>query len=157
ELKTGAEVTHASFSPDGTRIVTASKDHNARIWDAATYEPLWTLNQKGAITGTAFSPDGKLVLTSGSNETVKLWDAASGKVLGALRPKKAVRQATFNVDGTRILARTSDGVVREYDVQNPRKPGLLFTLPAEKVNDARFSPDGRLIATVDRAGRAQLW
>src|SRR5207249_7550320 len=30
------EVEHAAFSPDGRRVVTASKDHTARVWDAAT-------------------------------------------------------------------------------------------------------------------------
>jgi WD40 repeat protein len=28
-------VNRAAFSPDGTRVVTASFDHTARIWDAA--------------------------------------------------------------------------------------------------------------------------
>ena len=30
----------AAFSPDGTRIVTASEDKTARIWDAATGKPI---------------------------------------------------------------------------------------------------------------------
>ena len=30
----------ASFSPDGTRIVTAARDQTARLWDAATGKPL---------------------------------------------------------------------------------------------------------------------
>ena len=32
-------VTHASFSPDGTRIVTGSGDTTARVWDAVSGEP----------------------------------------------------------------------------------------------------------------------
>ena len=30
----------AQFSPDGQRIVTASKDGTARVWDAATGDPI---------------------------------------------------------------------------------------------------------------------
>src|SRR5260370_40475510 len=30
------EVEYAAFSPDGRRVVTASKDHTARVWDAVT-------------------------------------------------------------------------------------------------------------------------
>ena len=30
----------AAFSPDGTRIVTASDDKTARLWDAATGAPI---------------------------------------------------------------------------------------------------------------------
>ena len=33
----------AQFSPDGTRIVTASGDKTARVWDAATGKTLATL------------------------------------------------------------------------------------------------------------------
>ena len=33
-------VNSASFSPDGTRIVTACEDNTARVWDAATGKPL---------------------------------------------------------------------------------------------------------------------
>ena len=33
-------VTSAAFSPDGRRIVTASADNTARLWDAETGKPI---------------------------------------------------------------------------------------------------------------------
>ena len=49
----------AAFSPDGARIVTASADGTARIWDAATGSPVGEpLRQRDAVFSAAFSPDG---------------------------------------------------------------------------------------------------
>ena len=38
-----SDVTSAAFSPDGSRIVTASADETARIWDAATGKEITVL------------------------------------------------------------------------------------------------------------------
>src|ERR1035438_1422347 len=42
-MKHNGEVKSAQFSPDGKRIVTASGDHTARVWDAQTGQPLTEL------------------------------------------------------------------------------------------------------------------
>ena len=59
---------HAAFSPDGARIVTASEDKTARIWDANTGEQIATYSgHDDAVWHAAFSPDGARVVTSGDN------------------------------------------------------------------------------------------
>ncbi len=59
-----------AFSPDGSRILTASLSHSARLWDLNG-----NLLQEypGQIIAVAFSPDGSQILV-GSGETVQLWD-----------------------------------------------------------------------------------
>ena len=48
------------FSPDGTRIATASSDGTVKIWNAESGRELLTLKgHTGAIQSVAFSPDGK--------------------------------------------------------------------------------------------------
>jgi hypothetical protein len=55
----------AAFSPDGRRIVTASDDKTARIWDAATGRQIGQLNEhEGPVYSAAFSPDGKRIVTA---------------------------------------------------------------------------------------------
>ncbi|MCA9955173.1 MAG: PD40 domain-containing protein, partial [Anaerolineales bacterium] len=66
-------VNSAVFSPDGQRILTASSDSTARLWDAdgkllATLE-----GHTGTINSAVFSPDGQRILTASYDSTAKLW------------------------------------------------------------------------------------
>ena len=66
-------VNSAAFSPDGQRVVTASVDGTARLWDAATDLSLVVLSgHDGAVNSAAFSPDGQRVMTA-SGKTARLW------------------------------------------------------------------------------------
>jgi WD40 repeat protein len=68
-----AEVVAAAFSPDGTRVVTASADHTARVWDARTGKPLTEpLAHQDAVRVAAFSPDGTRVVTASSGLTARV-------------------------------------------------------------------------------------
>jgi WD40 repeat protein len=55
-------VTSAAFSPDGSRIVTASQDSTARIWDAASAKEIAVLRHENGVTSAAFSPDGSRIV-----------------------------------------------------------------------------------------------
>eukprot|EP01045_Picozoa_sp_COSAG04_P060876 COSAG04_NODE_30960_length_259_cov_0.987500_1_plen_51_part_01 len=48
----------ASFSPDGTKVVSGSFDQTVRIWDAVTGECEQTLEgHSSAVYSASFSPD----------------------------------------------------------------------------------------------------
>jgi hypothetical protein len=73
-LKLEGGVTSASFSPDGTRVVTAS-GNTARVWDARTGQPLTEpLKHEGGVYSASFSPDGTRVVTASYDNTARLWD-----------------------------------------------------------------------------------
>jgi flagellar basal body-associated protein FliL len=74
----------AVFSPDGNRILTASADKTARLWDRDG-KPLATLGgHTGELYSAVFSPDGGRILTVSEDRTARLWDR-DGKPLATLQ------------------------------------------------------------------------
>src|SRR5436305_1774326 len=72
-----------AFSPDGKAVLTGSADPTARLWDAATGQPIGPpLEHRAAVDAVSFSPDGKAVLTTSADKTARLWDAATGPPIG---------------------------------------------------------------------------
>ena len=68
-------VLSASFSPDGTKVVSGSSDKTVRIWDAVTGECEQTLEgHSDAVTSASFSPDGTKVVSGSRDQTVRIWD-----------------------------------------------------------------------------------
>ena len=69
-----AAVNHATFSPDGKFIVTASDDGTARLWVAATGRTLATLfGHTRSLTTAGFSPDGKRIVTASEDGTARIF------------------------------------------------------------------------------------
>ncbi len=71
------KVNAASFSPDGTRIVTGSgmneKSGEAKVWDAKTGAVLLTLKgHTDIVTAASFSSDGALIVTGSYDNTAKV-------------------------------------------------------------------------------------
>ena len=65
----------AAFSPDGKRIVTASFDKTARIWDAASGKPIGEplTGHADVVRSAAFSPDGGRIVTASYDKTARIW------------------------------------------------------------------------------------
>jgi WD40 repeat protein len=108
------QVTSAAFSPDGARLVTASRDREARVWDLATGESLVLQGHLGPVQDARFSPDGRWVVTAGPGRA-GLWDARSGRLVALLRGHKgALTSAGFDATGRTIVTGGVDGTVRTY-------------------------------------------
>jgi WD40 repeat protein/tRNA A-37 threonylcarbamoyl transferase component Bud32 len=147
----------ANFSPDGNKVITASDDGTARVWDGRTGEPVTPpLRHEDVVRCAVFSPDGRSVLTASHDATARLWDSETGKAL--VEPMKhgaRVRRAYFSPDGRRVATASQDGLGRVWDASTGTL--LLEIKHQEYVSVARFSPDSRWIATVSDDHTARVW
>jgi WD40 repeat protein/serine/threonine protein kinase len=152
------DVWHAEFSADGKRIVTASNDNTAIIWDAATTKMVGEpLQHKGGVMHAAFSPDGKQVVTASWDKTAAVWDAQTGKLLvGPLQHRGYVRHAAFSSDGKLIVTASSDKTAAIWNAQT----GEMVAGPLQHkgfVVHATFSTDGKQVVTASTDNTAMIW
>lgn len=95
-MRHDSRVNSASFSPDGTRVVTASWDNTARLWDVATGKPLaQPMRHEGNVNSASFNADGTRVVTASDDKTARVWDVAvpwDGRLLAYLDELAADQQ-----------------------------------------------------------------
>ena len=147
-------VFQVAFSPDAARILTASWDKTAKVWDAASGKLVASFAHQGFVWHAEFSPDGARILTASADKTAKLWDAASGELIASFAHKDAVYDAAFSPDGARILTASADKTAKLWDAASG---GLIASFDhKDAVYDAAFSPDGARILTASWDKTAKL-
>lgn len=172
----------AGFSPDGRRVLTTSSDFTVRVWDAWTGQALSQPMLHPDSVGLAhFSPDGLAIVTICADAAARLWDARTGEPLTPpLQHGDRVLDAQFSPDGRWIVTASADGTARVWETRTgqpagrplPHRPdpaanpepaeiAVEFGENAEPepsdVQMARFSPDGRHVATVCADGGVRIW
>ncbi len=160
-------VFRAAFSPDGTRLATASADHTVKVWDAATGKDLLTLQgHTTTVYDVGFSPDGKRLVSAAGNffarttgGEVKVWDLAGGKELLMLKSHGgSVYSAVFSPDGKRLATAGGDHTVRLWDAATGKELATLRGYSGQ-VYHVAFSPDGRFLAAAGSGthGTIRIW
>jgi WD40 repeat protein len=148
----------AAFSPDGSRIVTASQDGTARIWDVASGEALGELKGHGGdLWHASFDAKGERIVTASGDGTAQVWDAANGDLLRELKSHGAkVYTAAFSPDGARVVTASEDRTARVWDAISGE---TLCELKGHRggVNSAVFSADGARIITASADESARMW
>jgi WD40 repeat protein/peroxiredoxin len=163
-LRPGKFLTGADLSPDGRHAVTLNTLGQVHFWDCQTGAPLFDpLTMPSEPRAVRYTPDGRLVIVVCIDGQVLAIDTATRHVARRWqhgRPRGSFRLPSNNFldvssDGRRFLSCSMDKLVRVYDITT----GKLCCDPLQHeslVTTARFSPDGRLLATA-AGGHVRIW
>jgi WD40 repeat protein len=148
-------VYRAAFSPDGARILTASWDKTAKLWNAASGELMASFAHQGTVNAAAFSPEGNRILTASADKTAKLWDTSSAELIASFAHQDEVNAAVFSPGGARILTASADKTAKLWDAVSAK---LIATFAHQGiVYHGAFSPNGARILTTSGDNTAKIW
>ena len=156
----------------GKHLVSAGSDRKMIWWDAATRQPIRTLETAHGkwIRQLALSPDGKTIASVGDDMVCRLWDAETGRVIHELRGhpemtrhhfRSKLYACSFSADGKLLATADQEGrmVIWEtaagklaavceatafYEWDRSAEAGNGHSFGG--VRSVAFSPDGKLLA-----------
>jgi WD40 repeat protein len=141
-----------AVGPDGTWIVSASKDGNLKIWDAASGAERATLKGHAeAVRDCAVSPDGIWIVSAGCDHTLKIWDASTGLERATLAGHvQTVTGCAVSPDGAWIASVSLDCNLKIWDVATGTERATLV-LPG-MATAVTFHPSAAIVVCGDHGG-----
>ncbi|MFP4394569.1 MAG: hypothetical protein ACLFTI_04820 [Anaerolineales bacterium] len=146
-----------AWSPDDTRLLSASSDDTARIWDAASGKEIAVLAHEGQVNCAVWHPQGNRILTCSEDGAAALWDAATGERQLTFEGHGApVTSGRWNAAGDRLLTTSMDKTALVWDATTG---DVRLTLEGHTgwLTQARWNADESLILTTATDGAARLW
>jgi WD40 repeat protein len=153
-----SSITSISFSADGLRLVSGSRDKTVRVWDLKTGEKVAILQgHTWDVNSVAFSADGSRVISGSDDNTVRVWDLQTrGKVTVFQGHSMPITSVAFSADGSRVVSGSSDSTVRVWDSQTGGNIAVLQG-HTDWVNSVVFSADGSRVISGSDDKTVRVW
>jgi hypothetical protein len=160
--ETNHQIVSASYSSDGSYIITTGSDSSIIVWNAERRTIYRTITGlQGRPNAAVFTPGNEFVLAGGGDNKVSKWD------IGVVPPKIVqdfegfsgpVQSIAVSPDGKYMASGSSGGTIRIWDLTSAN---LVFDLKGPDKNkdiySVAFSPDGKILASGGADGNLILW
>ncbi|MCC7374375.1 MAG: serine/threonine protein kinase [Verrucomicrobiales bacterium] len=151
------------FTAGGDRLMTASSDKTAAVWEVATGSMVvGRLRHEAPISWVDMSHDGRWIATAGDSGLVRVWDGRTGqKVSEPKLSNSTVPEVHFSPDGRCVLA-------GNWDFSNDSKAAHVWSAETgaelvppmfhrDGLRTLEYSPDGRFVATGGEDNLGRVW
>ncbi len=148
------------FAKDDELIVTIGEEDRVKIWETATGKLYDSFGVNGnEIRSLDVSPDGKFCVAGEHQHKLRTWDFEKRKtdsVMGQMPLNDFPRCVRYSPDGS-VIAVGSE--LKKIYITDAKTGEIIESFPAHRddIQDIAFYPDGRLVASVDRAGVIYVW
>jgi WD40 repeat protein len=147
-----------AVTPDGRRLITASEDGTARVWDMNSRRQLRVLSgHTNYVWGLAISRDGRTVVTSSLDADIRIWNIETGETKRIIDGHTGgVGCVAFTTDGKQLVSASADKTIRFW---NPETGEQLRQLDGHTapVTAVAVSADGRRAVSTTSEGELCVW
>ena len=153
-------VDRLAFSTDGKTLIIGSWDGIIQLWNAQTWQHRKTFNSGYKYLSFALSPNNDILANADEKGTIQFYDVNTGHhkatITDYMPGKLSINfypqnSLAFSPDNKKLL--TSSGQL--WDVETGQQHVLTEEL--KKHTPIVFSPDGKVIASGNKAGGIFLW
>ncbi|KAH3903531.1 snoRNA-binding rRNA-processing protein PWP2 SCDLUD_001172 [Saccharomycodes ludwigii] len=149
-----------TYSPDGSRIVTASDDGKIKVWDVVSGFCLCTFAEhQSAVTQLQFAKKGQVLFSSSLDGTVKAWDLIRYRNFRTFTASERIQFTCLAVDssGEVVCAGSQDSF--DIHIWNVQTGQLLDTLSGHEgpVSCLAFSAETNILASASWDKTIRIW
>lgn len=148
------------YSPDGSRVVTASDDGKLKVWDIHSGFCLFTFTEHiGAVTAVEFAKKGQVMFSASMDGTVRAWDLIRFRNFRTFTAPKRVQFNSMAVDpsGEVVVAGSQDEF--EIYVWSVQTGSLLDSLAGHEgfISCLAFGQENSVLASSSWDKTIRIW
>jgi WD40 repeat protein len=135
-------------TPDGRRIVSASNDRTAKVWDASTGSELFTLKgHKAFVCSVSIASDSYRVATGAMDGEVIIWSLRNAEQLATLNHGSDDAKVSWRPDGNALITGGADGCLRLWRAADAAEVSK-FSLHARPILKVACMRDNQRVVSV---------